>query len=169
MGRLEWFHQAGLELNWVDIWEGLNAGHIQPQEAVLHAVSFWEQHSDCEDTNIIELASASKDEDDLVRKAVAQLAANEHADKSSAKRKWRYLFLRHVLLQPAKPEDLLVDIERVYADFDYPDEMSHFIYYMPQKQGAVSGSPEEARQQLIGFALEYLRQEGVALGVKSPL
>lgn len=166
MERLKWFQEAGLELDWTDVQVGLCNGYIEPREAVLRAEEQWSQHPDGENELIQELAAADYDEHDTIRKLVEKLASLENGDTEHATRKWRYLFLRQALSQQVEPAQILVAIERVYADFDYPEEMSHFIYYMPAAEDISGLTPDQARQRLIALAQKFLKEEGAALGIR---
>jgi len=162
--RLKWFEKAGLRLDWTDVHVGLAAGYIEPREAVLRAEEYWSHYPDEENVLIHELAAARPDEQDAIRQIVAKLASSENGDVERAKRKWRYLFLRQVFAQQTGPRQLLLDIERVYADFDYPEEMEPFIYHMPASEDISGLTPDQARQRLIALAREFLEREGAALG-----
>ena len=48
--------------------------------------------------------------------------------------------------------ELLSDIERVYADFDYPEDMNPFIYYMPSVD--CDPSPEKLIARFHAFMAE---------------
>jgi len=164
--RLRWFQQAGLRLDWTDVHVGLVAGYIEPREAVLWAGEYRNQHPEEENALIHRLAATQVDESDTIRAIVAKLASSENGDGEHAKRKWRYLFLKRVLAQQVDPQQLLVDVERVYADFDYPEEMEPFIYYMPASEDISGLTPDQARQRLLALARQFLDQEGTALGVR---
>lgn len=166
MERLKWFAQAGLELDWTDVYVGLSVGYIEPQEAVLWAGEYWSRHPDEENPLIHELASARLDESGAIREIVEKLAHSENGDRDRARRKWRYLFLKRALSRQSEPEQLLVEIERVYADFDYPEEMEHLVYYMPAAEETAGLSSDQARLHLIALARELLEQEGAALGLR---
>lgn len=50
-------------------------------------------------------------------------------------------------------QDLLVEIEGVYADFGYPSDMESFIYYMPSDEG------DSSQEVLIGRFRSFLVTE----------
>ena len=54
-------------------------------------------------------------------------------------------------------QDLLVEIEGVYADFGYPGDMEPFIYYMPSDEG------ESSQEALIGRFRSFLVTERARL------
>lgn len=49
-------------------------------------------------------------------------------------------------------DELLSDIEGVYADFDYPEDMDSLVYYMPSGNGDVS--PEKLIERFRAFLAE---------------
>ena len=57
------------------------------------------------------------------------------------------------VLRFASGQDLLVEIEGVYADFGYPSDMESFIYYMPSDEG------DSSQEVLIGRFRSFLVTE----------
>ena len=60
--------------------------------------------------------------------AVAALAEAGYADDGRGRDILRYAILASL---DAEGQELLDDVESVYADFGYPRDMEPFIYYMP--------------------------------------
>ena len=56
-------------------------------------------------------------------------------------------------------QDLLIEIEGVYADFGYPSDMEPFIYYMPSEEG------DSSLEALIGRFRSFLATESERLGL----
>lgn len=52
-------------------------------------------------------------------------------DNEYIKSKWLYLILRYVYIHKNEYTDFFQIIDNVYADFDYPCEISNMISYMP--------------------------------------
>jgi len=77
------------------------------------------------------LSSLQKVDAGLVNDLVRQLAEAEGQDPKSVKEKWLYLLLAWIYEQRAATDDPLGEVERIYADFDYPSELESFVRYMP--------------------------------------
>lgn len=78
--------------------------------------------------------------------AVKALAAAGYADDGQG-----FDVLRLAVLSSlgSSGQDLLDDIEGVYADFGYPSDMEAFIYYMPNDSG--ESSPEALIRRFHAF------------------
>lgn len=137
-----WAYRKGL-IGWrtpVDLARaGLNVGeHRDPQE--------------------LELASMGKDEDWKVSPLLEQLAERIHVPEAVSKRKWLYLALLSLFERRDELEDPFGDVEEVYVDFGYPDEVSPFVRYMPpvDEWDPRSHSPLENEKRMLDKWREYL-------------
>ncbi len=83
---------------------------------------------------IVELASATKSEAHKVGDILTKLASSENAG-TEAKSKWLFLALAWLFDQKDSLEDPLAEVERIYADFDYPTEIENLVRYMPTTDG----------------------------------
>ena len=54
-------------------------------------------------------------------------------DRKRSKRRWLYLILAWLYENRASVADPLAEVEEVYSDFDYPEEVARFVRYMPPK------------------------------------
>lgn len=81
------------------------------------------------------------------REALDALAASEPEQSVDAlRRTWLYLVLAWYFERRADFSDPLQIVEEVYADFDYPEDIAHFVRYMPSKEPSLgSVSANEAR------------------------
>lgn len=62
------------------------------------------------------------------------LCDNEkNIDEDYIKKKWLYALLSYLYKNKEKYTSVLDIVELIYSDFDYPNEMSGFIRYMPKK------------------------------------
>ena len=88
--------------------------------------------------------------------AVKALAAAGYADDGQG-----FDVLRLAVLSSlgSSGQDLLDDIEGVYADFGYPSDMEPFIYYMPNDSG------ESSPEALIGRFHAFVASEKERLGL----
>ncbi len=51
--------------------------------------------------------------------------------------KWLYIILNDVFHRKHEFEDPLGEVEKIYADFDYPEEIESFVRYMPPTDGYI--------------------------------
>lgn len=80
----------------------------------------------------LELAISAADEPKL--DLVKQLASNEAPDSDrSGPRAWLFLVLAWLYEHRETLADPLASVELVYADFDYPEQVSGFVRYMPSE------------------------------------
>ena len=75
------------------------------------------------------------------------LKALENAGYSDEGDGWAVLRYAALSALGSCGHDLLVDIESVYSDFDYPSDMETFIYYMPNagQEGSTDAMVENFR------------------------
>jgi len=59
-------------------------------------------------------------------------------------------------------QELLIKVEGVYADFEYPEDMQHFIYYMPSNNSEYSNR-EEAYINLLKKLKTFLQEEKIVI------
>lgn len=107
----------------------------------------------------IELASVQKYYDRDIRILADKLADQEPANAgASSKRKWLYLHLAWVFANQQNFGDPLKEVESIYADYDYPDEISHFVRFLPPTDGydPRAHSHAECIQRLYNSWEDYL-------------
>lgn len=71
----------------------------------------------------------------LELKPVLEDLASEMRDYSP--KNWLYVLLSDVFHRKEEFEDPLGEVEKIYADFDYPEEIESFVRYMPPKDGYI--------------------------------
>jgi hypothetical protein len=81
--------------------------------------------------SIEEIELAGLLESDSVTKLVNQLAAKEVNQNDCIKSKWLYLLLEWFFVNKLFINDPLGLVEKIYDDFDYPEEITAFVRYMP--------------------------------------
>ncbi|MDI3438735.1 DUF2247 family protein [Erwinia sp. V90_4] len=59
----------------------------------------------------------------------------ELKDDQMTKKKWLFIVLSWLWNNRNSFEDPLAEVEKIYADFDYPSEIEGFIKYMPPSDG----------------------------------
>ena len=93
---------------------------------------------------------------DSRKEALAALRHAGYRDPGSGRDVLRYVALASL---DSDGSELLSDIESVYADFGYPEDMDSLIYYMP----AVDSNPSP--EKLIGRFHAFLASEKRRLGL----
>ncbi len=81
--------------------------------------------------------------------ALAALDAAGYEDSGNGRDVLRYAILASL---DSNGDELLADIEDVYADFGYPEDMNSFIYYMPAAER--DPSPEKLIKRFQAFLAE---------------
>jgi len=124
-------------LNWGDILIAIDNGFLPHQAAIDHAISQIEK-DDAYSQDILDLACLSPSEaayPHSIQPYVNNLTnlVSEH-EKETAKQKMLYLVLKWMFEHRLNYVDPLKAVEIVYADFDYPKEISNFVRYMPMSQ-----------------------------------
>lgn len=79
------------------------------------------------------LGQTELDEGLLLAKKLVPLDGME--SEKAIQRKWLIPVLADLYAKREKFADPLGEVERVYADFDYPEEMESFVRYMPATDG----------------------------------
>ena len=78
--------------------------------------------------------------------AVAVLERAGYHDDGDGESMLRYVILASL---DSTGQQLLLDIESVYSDFDYPQDMEPFVYYMPSE--GVHNTPEHLAEIFKNF------------------
>ncbi|MFM6081578.1 MAG: DUF2247 family protein, partial [Dolichospermum sp.] len=85
---------------------------------------------------VIELAGLTNQESWRMEEILKELSDKiSSGTNSNEYKKWLYLTLDWVYTNLDSFIDPLSEIEEVYADFNYPQEMEQFIRYMPAQNG----------------------------------
>lgn len=103
---------------------------------------------------LLDLATSHRN--DPIRDFVDKLAAEkpEHTE-AGLMGKWLYLTLAWLYEQRDTTTDPLQAVEKVYADFGYPEEIAGFVRYMPM-DGPDLGSREANERRLLERWRQYL-------------
>lgn len=126
------FVQQNANLTWLDWSWGFGHGYVDRSDLVGMASSFV-FHNSTKDT-LIQLACVSDEESDYIQNLLDKMA-REYQEPQSAipKEKWLYLTLAWLFHNRSNYQDPLGEVESIYADFDYPEQIEHFVRYMPPK------------------------------------
>lgn len=84
----------------------------------------------------IELAGLLENEGDRAQELAQKLAASEPSQpQAGIEKKWLFLVLADLFLRRHEVADALAEVESIYADFGYPEEIESFVRYMPAAAG----------------------------------
>lgn len=123
------FVREHLSLTWSNIAWGFRHGWLDASSVVEYAIiRLAENHAVSSEE--VELASLSQSELAEVPYLVDKIVGTM-SDKSDSRRDWLYVILSWFYDQRREVADPLGIVERLYADFGYPDEMAPFVRYMP--------------------------------------
>lgn len=128
------FIASKLTLNWCDIKWGYDKGIITPDAPIQKAerTVLAGSYNDTE----LELSFLFSDDAPSVTTLLSYLCSvSGHNDDSASKKKWLFITLSWLWVNRTEFADPLMEVEAVYADFDYPQEMDGFIKYMPPADG----------------------------------
>lgn len=121
-------------LNWSCIYWGIQEQLIEPENAVIYANKVIENFPGEETPEIIELLIIDVAEENNVLSLIERMFSDKNElnnKKSIAIRTLRYILLLEIQENITDNQDLLDEIENIYADFGYPSDMEGFIPYMP--------------------------------------
>ncbi len=107
----------------------------------------------------IQLSQIRKDEGWKVGELVKQLGERDNIPLYLSKQKWMFLTILWLYENYATNINNFFDnIAEVYADFDYPEEISQFVGYMPPNDGydPSSHTLEENQKRMLQKCKEYL-------------
>lgn len=154
------FINARLTISWKAILYGIEHELAAPSVPVEAATDRLGDAEDCPPA-LLELAIAKADEP--VRHLVQTLAAaEESAHDTSTRETWLYLVMAWVYEHRSEMDDPLGVVERIYADFDYPESILGLVRYMPSDMPDL-GSPEANEDRLMQCWELFLADERTRL------
>jgi hypothetical protein len=119
------------------------------------------------DPKEIELAGIQKNEVWQVGDLLRALAKIETPiPENLIRRKWLFLVLSSLFENRSQIGDPLGEVESVYADFEYPQEIAGFVRFMPTTDGynPLQFSKAENEQRLFDLWRKYLIAAGHEFG-----
>jgi hypothetical protein len=158
------FQNNDLDCSWVTIQVGWDLKRLDLHEVSKFAIYFLEMHPNIINEWISEFIFEVKDYEveELLRNIFKSLKLDFPIKQSSLWnqewRKWRYCIMSEMVKQILDIQELLVRVEGVYADFGYPQDMEHLIYYMPSNEANNQGL-EEACINLVKKINVFLQEE----------
>lgn len=117
---------------------GYRAGYLD-EAAVVETAGRMNDPTAPGDAVIDSLALLLSDEHDRVEALLAEIEARPAATQSDSTRVWLYLVLLLAHEHRRESADPTANIERIYADFDYPEEIEGFVPFLPAPKGESSG------------------------------
>jgi len=131
------FVKDSVNLNWYDIMFAIDNGFLPHSVAIEHALSQIE-YDETYSQDVLDLACI------LPSEAVYPHSIHPYINKLAntvskqeieiTEQKLLYLVLKWVFEHQANYTEALKIVEIVYADFNYPKEISNFVRYMPMSQ-----------------------------------
>ncbi len=161
------FKNNDLTISWNTIKVGCDLNRLTPEEVGKFASYYLKQHPDITNEYISDLIFGVKEERlDTCLKQVFDSLGLQQPQKNSPEwnkewLKWRYSIIAEMIKSIPNKEELLDYIEGVYADFGYPEDMTPFIYYVPQEGilGSKFVEPSVARSNLVKKIKIFLEKE----------
>jgi hypothetical protein len=144
-----------IKLTWRDILYAIDRQFLSPNAAIEHAII---ELSKIEEfpQSLLDLASLNKNES--IHPYLDQLADLEPEQPiEDIDEKWIYLILAWVFENRDNCSDPFGIVEQIYADFNYPEQISAFIRYMPSDEPDL-GSPELNEARLYKKWEDYLKE-----------
>ncbi|MDO4906506.1 DUF2247 family protein [Neisseria sp.] len=149
------------QLSWEDIKFGYGSeylGWIDVVNFAKHQLNFFPEND-----LICELSLVTKSEAYKVGEIISKLSPNfDYTDYD--KKKWLYLVLKSIYENKDSFNDPLGEVEKVYEDFDYPEEIEPFVRYMPNddwQTGMPSISEQDAIRNLYSEWDMYLKKNSL--------
>jgi len=131
------FQENDLKCSWATIKVGWDLKYLDINEISNFAILFLEIHPNLCNEYISELIIGITEYDvtNILKKLFKSLKLEfpEYGSSLWNKewRKWRYCIMNEIVKYASNTQDLLIKIESVYANFEYPEDMKPLIYYMP--------------------------------------
>jgi len=129
------FVQSRTALTWPEVEFGVRNGWLDPEDAVKIAMAEVDREPS-PSADVLELASVLPRERGRVPELIERLG---RSGGLVSRDKWLYLLLDWVYCNRSALTDAFQVVEEIYATFDYPDEISSFVRYMPAKDPAHAG------------------------------
>lgn len=123
-----------VSLTWSDILFALEHNLMAKNAAVKYAYDVIEKEEKPTQT-VLALAWVNNEEeiDFYLNELTNQIVEQE---ENTSQEKFLYLLLNWIFEHKEQFSDTLQMVEIIYADFDYPEEISNFVRYMPPSQPA---------------------------------
>ncbi|SFS54861.1 hypothetical protein SAMN04488601_1011568 [Paenibacillus sp. 453mf] len=142
-------------LTWNDVSFAIENGFMSRISAIEHAFEIISKEPN-PSKDVIDLTWLKDDKGVLYY--LDRIISSTERDYNGSKKKFLYLILSWLYEHKTQYSDPLGMVEVIYADFDYPTEISEFVRYMPS-QKPISDLYEENIAQLFREWKSYLTHE----------
>lgn len=120
-----------ISLTWSDILFGINNGFFTDEIAVKKAISEITENDNSSEL-VMEIASIFKGES--IHPYIYELVKDEKEEGNVIRDKFLYLLLNWLFENKDEYPDVSDMIEQIFADFDYPMEISNLVGYLPSSE-----------------------------------
>jgi hypothetical protein len=135
------FVRARATLTWAEIEFGIRNGWLDTDAAVELAMDQVARESS-PSRDVLELASILQHERGRIPELIERLA---RSGEPLSKEKWLYLLMAWVYCNRSSFVDPFQTVEEIYQSFDYPEEITSFVRYMPAKDPKEGGEDSMLR------------------------
>lgn len=132
MTLLQLFKRNKVPITWTTLLIGIEGpgkfeGLLESQDVINYAIEFMDLDNDYP-KEVLELASAYKHENELVKKLVLDLSSKEKVDREDETKKWIVILLKEKLNNlPESPLYGLIALTEFWEKFNYPEYSPHTI------------------------------------------
>lgn len=121
-------------LSWNELFYGLEHGYVDEKGVSDFACKTLTSSSAEE---IFTLASLSSLDNRLIFETLLAIAMNEKAGEESLVKPWIFLVLSFLFENKKSYKDPLNMVERLYVEFQYPEEIAPIVRYTPLEEGKI--------------------------------
>ena len=161
---IDLFKNCNLRMGWGDVYWGIKESQLDIKSVSKFAEEFIINNSQVNIDEIYELAWETENRElvlNLIDRVLKKLSAQDIQDNEIIMRRWRYCIVKTIRECKFNNSDLLDKMEIVYANFNYPVEMSGFIKYMPPDDdyNPSNYSVEENEQRMVDIIDDFIKSE----------
>lgn len=120
-------------LTWGEMLYGFSHGYFGWRTAVDLATKKVEEGDS--EAEALDLAMIDKEDAWKTGDILSSLATKETAVRPAAQDVWLFISLLWLYEHREEFQDPLMEVEEVYADFDYPEAMKEFVRFLPPSDG----------------------------------
>ena len=143
-----------VSISWDDLLFAINHGFMKQETLIEHAINVASNEEEPSQM-VIDLACLTAGES--AQPFINLLSdGTNNEDDSKSREKFLYLLLNWIYEHQDLYSDPLEAVEYVYADFDYPEEITKFVRYMPASE-PVNQSLQLNRERLFNKWEQYLK------------
>ncbi|WP_261377511.1 DUF2247 family protein [Bacillus paramycoides] len=160
------FETYRLKYSWTTLLTGLKLGLIPIEEIATYAENYLIDNPHVSDDALLELTWGKYDKEkaiELIETIVIDLAI--YWNSEIEERKWKYSIIMSMKEKNNDYDTLLENVANLYSDFNYPEDMKGFIYYLEPDEGYDPSkyTKSENIRRLINKLDSFLQSEQKAL------